>query len=228
MIFPSKIQGARKSMTVVGERLVRELQGLSCIPLNSIEPDRQSIQVTRSFGVKLTEFSDIAEAVSTHATRLGEKLRRQNLVTPMITVFCRTSPFSSAPYYKGSCTIGFDEPTNDTTVLIKGAMMALRHAFKAGYVYQKAGIYAHDLVSKTAPKQKILFQTTSARQGNLITSSKKVEKIKLCESIDQINQRFGKDTAFWASSGINPRHVMRQDQRSPRYTTRWDELKRVR
>ena len=73
-------------------------------------------------------------------TRLGEKLRKQNLVTPMISVFCRTSPFSNAPYYKGIGTIGFDEPTNDTVVLIKSAMRALGQAFKAGLTYQKAGI----------------------------------------------------------------------------------------
>jgi DNA polymerase V len=210
---------ARKTMTVVGERLVRELQGFSCLPLNSIEPDKQSIQVTRSFGVRLTERGDIEAAISTHATRLGEKLRKQNLVTPVISVFCRTSPFSNTPYYKGIGTIGFDIPTHDTPTLIKAAIKALGQAFKAGFIYQKAGIYAHGLVPKDGPKQKILFQKKTA------DSSK--NNFSLCNSIDAINQRFGKDTAFWASSGIRPRHVMKQNQRSPRYTTRWSELKWV-
>lgn len=210
---------ARKTMTVVGERLVRELQGFSCLPLNNIEADRQNIQITRSFGVRLTKLSDIEEAISAHATRLGEKLRKQNLKTPLISVFCRTSPFSSEPYYKGTGSIGFDVPTNDTTILIKAALRALGQAFKAGLIYQKAGIYAHNLISTKSPQQKILFQ----KESSLIKS----EKSKLYESIDEINRRFGNNTMFWASSGIHPRHRVKQNQRSQRYTTRWSELKLV-
>jgi DNA polymerase V len=216
---------ARKVMTVTGERLVRELQGLSCIPLSPIEPDRHSIQVTRSFGRKLRELEGIAQAVSSHATRLGEKLRVQKLVTPAITVFCRTSPFSNTPYYKGISTIEFEEPTNDTALLIKGALQALRQAFKEGFIYQKAGIHAHGLVPQNSMKQKKLFENDDDR-----TSIKKCissEKQHLNASIDKINQRFGKDTVFWASSGLNPPHVMKQNQRSPRYTTQWQELKWV-
>jgi DNA polymerase V len=48
-------------MTITGERLVRELQGMSCIPFNTEEPDRQSLQVTRSFGVPLEEYKDVDE-----------------------------------------------------------------------------------------------------------------------------------------------------------------------
>jgi DNA polymerase V len=158
----------RKTMTVVGERLVRELQEFSRLPLNCVEPDKQSIQFTRSFGVKLTEFNDIAEAVSTHATRLGEKLRKQNLVTPIISVFCRTSPFSNTPYYKGVGTIGFDIPTQDTPTLFKAAIKALGQAFKAGFMYQKAGIYAHDLASKRAPKKNSFsnYIIEASKRGN--------------------------------------------------------------
>jgi DNA polymerase V len=102
---------ARKSMGVIGVRLIRELQGMSCIPFKESEPERQGIQVTRSFGVKLTDLDDIAQAVSAHATRLGEQLRKRKLLTPTISVFCRTSPFGNTPYYSGFSVRGFDEPT---------------------------------------------------------------------------------------------------------------------
>jgi len=218
---------ARKAMTVTGERLIRELQGISCLPLNPIESDRHSLQVTRSFGLKLRKLEDIAYAVSSHATRLGEKLRAQKLVTPAISVFCRTSPFSNASYYKGISTLEFEEPTNDTGLLIKGALHALRQAFKDGLVYQKAGIHAHGLIPHTPLKQKKLFEEESD-PPRTVKSGASIEKHRLNASIDTLNQRFGKDAVFWASSGINPPHRMKQNQRSPRYTTQWRDLKWVR
>ena len=217
---------ARKNLTVTGERLVRELQGMSCIPFNMEEPERQSIQVTRSFGIRLESFNDISEAISAHATKLGEQLRKRKLVTPLISVFCRTSPFSNTPYYKGVGITGFDTPTNDTTALISGAINALQHAYKSGHAFQSAGIHAMDLVKEGSSTQKKLF--TDQPQLQPFQAKTSPQSIKLIQAIDMLNQRHGKDTLFWASSGIKARHTVKQNQRSPRYTTRWGELAWVR
>ena len=213
-------------MGVIGERLVRELQGLSCIPFNESEPERQSIQVTRSFGVKLKSFDDIAQAFSAHATRLGEKLRSRKLVTPAIHVFCRNSPFSKTEvYYKGTAVIGFDTSTNDTSTLIKGELAALRYAFKPGLTYQAAGVCEMDLTQEGAKKQKQMFSDYPAPMT--ITTNNTKKSIALTVAIDKLNRLNGKDTVFFASSGIKPRHVTKKLMRSPRFTTRWDELVRV-
>ena len=212
---------ARKVMGLSGERLVRELQGISCYE-NKEEVDKKSIQVTRSFGVRLQEFNDIAEAISAHATRLGEQLRRQKLVTPTLSVFCRTSLYSGSTPYNGIGIIAFDTPTNDTATLIKGALHALRQAFQSGHLYQSAGIHALDLIAEGTFKQKSLFSLPKK------TSETTGQTKKLNQAIDMINQRHGKNTLFWASSGINPRYHVRQSHRSPRYTTRWDEIPVVR
>lgn len=217
---------ARKNLTVTGERLVRELQGMSCIPFNMEDPDRQSIQVTRSFGVRLEAFKDISEAISAHATRLGEQLRKRKLVTPLISVFCRTSPFSNIPYYKGVGITGFDTPTNDTTALIRGATQALQHAYQSGHAYQSAGIHAMDLIKEGTSAQKKLF--TNQPQLQLFQAKTSPQSIKLNQAIDMVNQRHGKDTVFWASSGIKSLNTVKQNQRSPRYTTRWGELAIIR
>ncbi len=218
---------ARTAMGITGERLIRELQGLSCIPFNANEDDKKSIQVTRSFGVRLTEFNDIAEAISVHATRLGESLRKKKRVTSTISVFCRTSPFGNVPYYKGIGITGFDTPTQDTQTLIRGAMYALQQAFRPGHAYQTAGIYAMDLIEEGRSTQKRLFDLTSNQKSPGCTTGNTKRSTALNKAIDHINQRIGKDTLFWASSGINPRHVARQNRRSQRYTTRWDELAEV-
>jgi len=218
---------ARSVMGVTGERLVREIQGIACIPFNAVEDDQKSIQVTRSFGVRLTEFNDIAEAISGHATRLGESLRKKKLVTPTISVFCRTSPFGNAPYYKGIGVTGFDTLTQDTQTLIRGAIKALQHAFRPGHAYQSAGIYAMDLVKEGRVAQKSLFDIDLHQKSSGCTPSNAKRGAAVNKAIDEINQRIGKDTLFWASSGIYPRHVAKQNRRSSRYTTRWDEIKLI-
>ncbi|MES2608428.1 MAG: DUF4113 domain-containing protein [Pseudomonadota bacterium] len=196
------------------------------MPFNESEPERQSIQVTRSFGVKLKSFDDIAQAVSVHATRLGEKLRSRKLVTPAIYVFCRNSPFSSTEvYYKGTSIMEFDTYTNNTSVLIKGALAALRHAFRPGFTYHAAGVGAWDLTQEGAKKQKQMLSDHPTPM--IITTNNTQKNIALNVAIDKLNQLNGKDTVFFASSGIKPRHVTKQLMRSPRFTTRWDELARV-
>lgn len=47
---------------------------------------------------------------------------------------------------------------------------------------------------------------------------------KLMAVIDLLNRRYGSGTIRFASEGIRQDWKMRSDLRSPRYTTRWDEL----
>jgi DNA polymerase V len=126
------------------------------------------------------------------------------------------------PYYKGVGITGFDVPTNNTSTLISGALSALRHAYQSGHAFQSAGIHALDLIKEGSTTQKKLF--TDQPKHQLFRAKSSPQSIKLIKAIDAVNQRYGKDTVFWASSGINPRHTVKQEQRSPRYTTRWGEL----
>lgn len=215
---------ARKKMTVVDERLVRELQGVSCHSLESLEKEKKSIQISRSFGIPLTQKDDIAQALSHHATRLGEKLRAKNLATPFLSVYCKTNPFSKNPFQKCIYTVGLPKPTNDTETLIKSSLYALDQMFKEGYVYHKAGLLAYGLVSINQIRQNIISQI---QPSNIMSKSSHSSK-KVDFSIDQLNHRFGQDALFWASSGIQPKHLMKQNNRTPRYTTRWEELPMVR
>ena len=43
-------------------------------------------------------------------------------------------------------------------------------------------------------------------------------------AVDAINADMGRGTVRFASSGVNHGWRMRSAQRSPRYTTHWDEL----
>ena len=46
--------------------------------------------------------------------------------------------------------------------------------------------------------------------------------------MDTLNARFGRNTVFPAAMGIERGWKLRAEHRSPRYTTRLDELPRVR
>jgi DNA polymerase V len=67
-------------MTVVQERLVHELNGRPCLPLELVTPPRKGMTVSRSFGQPLTGPGPITEALVQFVGRAAEKLRRQGLM----------------------------------------------------------------------------------------------------------------------------------------------------
>lgn len=214
---------ARQKYTISGERLVRELQGFSCAQTNEHETHKQSIQVTRSFGMKLREFNDIAEAISMHATTLGEKLRADRLNTSFISVFCRTSLYGNSDQFMGTANIGFEYPINDTQTLINAALEALRQCYEEGYNYQSAGIRAFYLEPEDQVKQMLLNRSIK-HEGFNLSKIGALQRKNMSTAIDALNHKFGKNTLFWASSGIKPKHEARKNRRTNRYTTKWEEL----
>lgn len=67
---------ARKLGTVVQERTVAELQGMCCIELQDVEPQRKGMAVTRSAGTPMTSRTVLEQAVTAHATRAPEAILR--------------------------------------------------------------------------------------------------------------------------------------------------------
>lgn len=62
-------------------------------------------------------------------------------------------------------------------------------------------------------------------QGSLFADESKRELAwQLMEAVDSLNRRFGAGTVRWAAEGFQQGWGMRSQWRSPRFTTRWDEL----
>ncbi len=55
---------------------IYELRGISCLPLELIEPTRKGIAIIRSFGNPVTSWQAMREAILSYATRAEEKMRR--------------------------------------------------------------------------------------------------------------------------------------------------------
>jgi len=210
---------ARAIMTVVGEKIVHELNGRACMELEAVAPQRQGCAVTRSFGQRVTTRIEMEQAVAGYATRLGEKLRRHGLATDHVTVFMHTSRFNDdEPRRNVSMTIDIPEATNDTMALIRAAKRAVDVLWKSGYRYSKAGIITQDLVPP-ALAQRSLFDNMDHEKA-----------AKVMAAMDAANRRWGRATVVPAAVGFSSKSAFstKFEMRSPRYTTRWDELPKVR
>ena len=209
----------RKLFGVVMERTCRELGGVSCLPLELVQPPRQQIMVSRSFGEKLHRLDDLLAAVTAFATRAGEKLRAQRLRAGAVTVFVHTSPFDTqGQHYANSATAGLDRPTRDSGILVTCAVQGLERIYREGYAYQRAGVLLPDLVGEEAV-QGMLFAETP---GDTERSN------RLRDCLGKINRPQGRGTVRYAGEGLGERWQMRQKLKSAASTTGWEGLPAVR
>jgi len=208
---------ARQMMTVVGEKIVHELNGIPCIALETVAPQRKGCAVTRSFGSRVTMKVEMEQAVAGYATRLGEKLRRHNLATDQVTVFMHTSRFNDdEPQRSVSMTVDIPEATNDSLQLIKAGRRAVDNLWLSGFRYSKAGIITQDLVRPPIP-QRALFDNLDHERAAAVMAA-----------MDEANRRWGRATVVPAATMGGPKKSQsfstKFEMRSPRFTTRWDEL----
>ena len=206
---------ARTGWSVVLERTVRELQGVSCISLDLAPPPKKQIAVTRSFGHPITTLPPLAEAVSDFASKGAEKLRRSGLQAGAAMVYVRTSPFRPGPKFYRTTVTQLQPPTADTSLIVNAALRGLKSIYAPGYQLAKAGVLLLDLASSTHEQLELL-------QGL------QPDKSSLMEAVDRINARYGRGSIHLASTGM-PHHDdagwrMKQEMRTPRCTTRFDEI----
>jgi DNA polymerase V len=206
----------RQRLTIVGLRTVYELRGISCLPLEDVQPVKKGIMTSRSFGEPVTALGPIKEAVAAYATRAAEKLRRQGSVCRTLTVFVTTKSFGRGPHYSNSYAVTFPESTAYTPSLIRYAHRGLERIYRAGYRYRKAGVILTGIQPEEAVQRDLFARRDHARDQALMAA------------VDAVNDRWGRNAVFFAASGVRRPWAMHQGQRSPRYTTRWDELPVVR
>lgn len=206
----------RDQFSVVLERTVRELNGESCIELEEIPPTKKQIVCSRSFGVKVTHFELLREAVCEYATRATEKLRKEQQQAKVMTVFIRTSPFKdNEPQYSNSASGELLTPSCDTRDFIELASHLLKRIWKDGFRYAKAGVMLSDFYDP-GMFQPGLFDDISTRSNSQ----------QLMSVLDTINQS-GAGKVFFAGQGTKKDWSMKREHLSPAYTTRWDQLPRV-
>lgn len=206
----------RKAYGIIMQRIVLELKGQSCLEFEDIAP-KKLIIASRSFGNRVTRLDDLLEAISFHATRAGEKLRKQHSVCNALQVFLKTGKYNpNESHFNASTLVPFPTPTADTRNLIRAAEQGIKTLFKQGHRYAKTGVMLLD-ISPAEVLQRDFFNAIDSERSQ-----------KLMKAVDIINQTRGKHTLFFASEGTRKSWAMKHEKRTHAYTTRWSEIPTVR
>ena len=208
----------RKSLGVVGERLQRELNGISCLELEEMPPARKGVMASRSFGSPVEEREDLEEALANHVARASEKIRRFGLLATHIEIFLQTNRFrKDDPQYFPSTGITLPTPTASTSELMATARELLQSIYRLGYRYKKIGVMLAHLVSEDE-YQPSLFEVSA--KGRI-----DIDKI-----VDDINRRMGDNRtpvitrASMGTVNCGGGWRMKAERHSPNYTTDWNQL----
>jgi len=207
----------RKRMGITGLRILQELRGVSCYPVEQCPPPKKEITVSRAFKHPVHDKTDIDEAVAAYTSRAAEKLREAHLEANVLVVFLMTNPYSRERRYFNIKTMRLPFSTSDTAKLIKYARAGIDEIYREGYLYKKAGVVFRDLSSDSFT-QTVLFDCKHGEHSG-----------KIMRVFDGINKRFGSGSVRYAATGstMHRRWKTVFQHRSPSYTTNWDQLPRV-
>jgi DNA polymerase V len=202
----------RAEFGVVLEKTQRELQGTACVDLQEAVPDKQQIISSRSFGNTVTDVAVLKDAMSTFVANACVKLRAQGSHAALLQVFLHTNRFrKDLPQYNPCITVPLPQPTNDSLVVNRWADHLVGRMFKPGYEYKKAGVMLGD-ISPVGRYQTDWLEPPQATDTRLMTT------------LDKLNQRYGRGTVKVSTQGAHTGWQMRQERKSPNYTTNWDTL----
>lgn len=207
---------ARRLLSVVGARIALELRGIKCLPFEQVTTKKHNITCSRSFGRAITDYNEIKGATLYFLARTCEKLRKHNLAANAVTVLVSTDRFRPIPFeYANSATYSATYPTDSTAEIQEWTIKTLDRIFKDGFEYRRAGVILSGLV----PSDNLTKR--------MFDDEKYQQQHQLMKAIDEINQRFGKDTVrfgFRQDAGL---WQMKQTRKSQGYTTNWNEILRV-
>ena len=206
------IPSLRAEFGVVMEKTQRELQETPCIQLEEVSADKQQIIASRSFGSMVTDLPVLKDALSTFVANACAKLRAQNSQAAVIQVFLQTNRFrKDLPQYSPSLAVPLPQPTHDTLVVNRWADALCERMFREGYQYKKAGVMLSEL-SPVTHQQDDWLEASPPGHG------------KLMQALDHLNARYGRGAVKVSTQGAYQGWQMRQERKSPNYTTDWDDV----
>lgn len=206
----------RTRFSVVLARTVAELNGVSCLDLDSIPSQREQIICSRSFGRPVVALNDLKDTIINHINHAAARMRSEGLQCQSVGVFLHTYRFKlHKPQYAPSIQATLPQLTDDSRELIAAALRALKTIYKTGFEYQKSGIQL------TGLRPRCIAQEDFFSGGD----HKRAER--LMSAVDGINQRYGQPMVALGAAGVTHREQfwqVRNDNRSPHYTTHWNDL----
>lgn len=202
----------RKRFNVTVEQIIRELNGEKCKHWDSARADKQQIFSTRSTGNRITDLESLRQALVMHTNIASRKARAQKSLCGVMLAFAANSGYDEKPI-SFKAIHRFEYPTSDVTHLSTVASQLASKLFVEGIRFYKIGIGLLDL-SSSQTQQLDLF---NSRPSNP----------KLMSIYDDLNNKYGNDTVFVASQGVQPKWEMRRQFLTPQYTTKWSDIPRI-
>ncbi|MFX6186268.1 DNA polymerase V subunit UmuC [Acinetobacter baumannii] len=186
------VREMQRQFSIVMARTINELQGISCIEIEDTPPSKKQIIKSCSFGTKVTELSDLKEAIAMHAQEACKRLRDEESLCGCLLVFIQSSPFDeSAPFYNKSITGAFSEPTDCATDFVRAAVKMVSDIFKEGVKYKKCGV----ILTGLEPK--------AGHTYDLLTDFEVIEKKEqLMKTLENVHTKFGKQKL-----GVGPCYI---------------------
>ena len=211
----------RRRYGVVLERTLREIQGVSCLPVESVPKPKEQILRSRSFSHATNDRSVLLSSVSTHMTEVARQLRREKAEAKKAGVFFLTSPFKeNEPWHAAEPVTELTLPTSDTMRLVEVACRLVEAHWRPGFRYCKAGAFVTDLIPEGSC-------SVTGSLFDLPDEERDAARRRLMECLDDLTRRFGKGVWKIGSSGLADGWQMKRDRLTPAYLTRWADIMTV-
>ena len=211
----------RRRYGVVLERTLREIQGVSCLPVESVPKPKEQILRSRSFSHATNDCSVLLSSVSTHMTEVARQLRREKAEAKKAGVFFLTSPFKeNEPWHAAEPVTELTLPTSDTMRLVEVACRLVEAHWRPGFRYCKAGAFVTDLIPEGSC-------SVTGSLFDLPDEERDATRRRLMECLDDLTRRFGKGVWKIGSSGLADGWQMKRDRLTPAYLTRWADIMTV-
>ena len=211
----------RRRYGVVLERTLREIQGVSCLPVESVPKPKEQILRSRSFSHATNDRSVLLSSVSTHMTEVARQLRREKAEAKKAGVFFLTSPFKeNEPWHAAEPVTELTLPTSDTMRLVEVACRLVEAHWRPGFRYCKAGAFVTDLIPEGS-------SSVTGSLFDLPDEERDATRRRLMECLDDLTRRFGKGVWKIGSSGLADGWQMKRDRLTPAYLTRWADIMTV-
>lgn len=206
---------ARKLLSVVGARIVEELNGVACLPLELVPPAKKSITCSRSFGCLVAPLGELHEALDSYLVKACEKMRRKNLSANAVTVFLATNRFAKTEQYSNSLTVEMANATNSTRELREWTRRSLAQIYKKDFLYKKVGVILQGLQPETSETVRLYNESAYEKDKSLM------------QALDKISNKFGRGAVRFGARRYGAKWQMKAEMKSSRYTTSLAEVLKI-
>lgn len=207
-------QRAQQLMGIHGRQMVAELNGTSCYPMEREHKAAKSILRGRTFGEDTDQIHVLESAIASMATRAAFALRSDGLLAKRIGFMTETSRHKPG-HRRWAPEFTLDQPTNDTGLIITLLIAKLTEIFIPSQQYHRMCVFLYDFVPEDA------LQTDLLGKVSPDTHDKASARM---QALDHINTKHGRGKIYYAAESLGKSWEPKQQTRSPRYVSNWDEL----